>query len=70
MFNRKRIVLTQGQFQDFFQGIAEIFSEGGENLPGDGETNGAPPPSPQRFFASYTTLLIYAQFLDILDTLL
>ena len=36
----------QGRFQDFFQGVAEISSGGGENLPGGDEKNLAPPPSP------------------------
>ena len=31
------IVKMQGQFQDFFQGVAEISSGGGENLPEGGE---------------------------------
>ena len=54
----------QGQFQDFFQGVAEISSGGGENLPEGGEKNLAAPPSPQRFFAFlHTVLLIYAHFL-------
>ena len=44
----------QGRFQDFFQGVAEISSGGGENLPGGGEKNLAAPPSPQRIFVSYT----------------
>ena len=30
-------VSTQWRFQDLFQGVAEISSEGGENLPGGGE---------------------------------
>ena len=29
--------ILQGRFQDFFQGVAEISSGGGENLPGGGE---------------------------------
>ena len=52
----------QGRFQDFFQGVTEISSGGGENLPGGGEKNFAATPSPQRFLLSYTQLLIYAHF--------
>ena len=59
---------SQGQFQDCFQGVAEISSAGGENLPGGGETIARYPPSPQCFLFSYKTLLIYAHFFDILDT--
>ena len=61
--------LRQGRFQDFFQGVAEISSEGGENLPGGGEKKLAAPPSPQRFFAFlHTIILIYAHFFNILDS--
>ena len=55
--------IRQGRFQDIFQGVAEISSAGGENLPEGGETKCTLPPSPRRFLLSYTTLLIYAQFL-------
>ena len=51
----------QGRFQDGFQGVAEISSGGGEKI-------ARYPPSPQCFLLSYTTLLIYAHFFDILDT--
>ena len=47
----------QGRFQDFFQGVAEISTGGGENLPGAGETNCALHPSHQLFLLSYSTLL-------------
>ena len=33
----KNFLTDQGRFQDFFQGVAEISSGGGENLPGCGE---------------------------------
>ena len=47
----------QGRFQDFFQGVAETSSGGGENLPGGGEKNLAAPPSPLRFFAFLHTMI-------------
>ena len=60
---------SQGRFQDCFQGVAEISSAGGENLPGGGEKIARYPPSPQCFLFSYKTLLIYAHLtFDILDT--
>ena len=56
-------IYIQWRFKDFFQGVAEISSGGGENLPGGGEKNVAAPLSPQRFFAFlHTILLIYAHF--------
>ena len=58
------MVVSQGLFQDFFQGVAEISSGGGENLPRGGEKNLAASPFPQRFFAFlHTILVIYAYFL-------
>ena len=56
----------QRRVQDFFQGVAEISSGGGENLPG--RINCALPPLPQRFLISYTELQIYPQIFYILDT--
>ena len=35
----KMMTQQQGRFQDFFQGVAEISSGDGENLPGGGEKN-------------------------------
>ena len=60
---------SQGRFQDFFQGVAEISSEGGKNLPGGCEKNLAAPPSPQFCIAFlHIILLIYAHFLNIFWT--
>ena len=53
-----RSYINQGRFQDFFQGVAEISSGGGEK-------NLTAPPFPQRFFFAFlhTILLIYAHFI-------
>ena len=44
------------RFQDFFQGVAEQSSGGGEKI-------ARYPPFPHRFLLSYTTILIYAHFI-------
>ena len=48
-------------WQRYPQGVTKI-------CPGGGEKIARYPPLPKRFLVSYTTLLIYAHFLDILDT--
>ena len=45
--------LHQGWFQDFFQGVAEISSGGGENLPGGGEKKLASFPSAFFYFPTH-----------------
>ena len=47
-----RWIYTQGRFQDFFQGVADISSGGGENLPGGGEKIACYPLSVTHFCSS------------------
>ena len=59
--------VNQGRFYDFFQGVAEISSGGGENLPGGGEKIARYPPSTQRFLLS-THITNLRPLFYILDT--
>ena len=58
----------QGRFQDFFQGVAEISSGGGENLPGGGEKIARYTLSLSVFCFSTQHYLFTPNFFDILDT--
>ena len=58
---------VQGRFQDFFQGVAEMSSGSGENLPGGGEKIARSPPfSVFCFFTQHFSFT--PTFFYILDT--
>ena len=65
---RQSFSWTQGRIQDFFQGVAEISSRGGKNLPGGGEKIVRYPLPLSVYLRSYITLLIYAHWFNIFDT--